>query len=106
MRATGMPNGRYTLGGLEVEVLGNRAALVSNGALAGSVTNLMDCMKIAVGQMNLPLETAVACATMHPAKALGAYDRYGSITPGKAADMVLLTKDLETQLVLKDGEEI
>ncbi len=106
MRATGMPNGRYTLGGLEVEVLGNRASLVKGGALAGSVTNLMDCMKIAVQKMRLPLETAVACATMQPAKALGVYESRGSLTPGKAADLVLLTRDLKTQLVIKDGKEI
>ena len=42
MRATGMPEGQYTLGGLDVNVVGNRATLVSDGALAGSVTNLMD----------------------------------------------------------------
>ena len=41
--ATGMPDGRYTLGGLDVDVVGNRATLVSDGALAGSATNLMDC---------------------------------------------------------------
>lgn len=43
MRATGMPDGTYTLGGLDVSVNGNRATLVDGGALAGSVTNLMDC---------------------------------------------------------------
>ena len=47
MRATGMPDGRYTLGGLDVDVKGNRAVLVSDGALAGSATNLMDCMRTA-----------------------------------------------------------
>ena len=40
MRAAGMPDGRYTLGGLDVDVKGNRATLVSDGALAGSVTTL------------------------------------------------------------------
>ena len=60
MRAAGMPNGSYTLGGLDVNVVGNRATLASDGAIAGSVTNLMDCMKTAVKTMNIPLETAVA----------------------------------------------
>ena len=103
MRATGMPDGQYTLGGLDVAVAGNRATLVSDGALAGSVTNLMDCMRTAVKEMQIPLEIAVACATMNPAKSLGIYDQYGSITPGKKADLVLLDENLELKAVFKDG---
>ena len=106
MRATGMPNGRYLLGGLEVDVTGNRATLASNGALAGSATNLMDCMRTAVRHMGIPLETAVACATANPAKALGVYESRGSITPGKKADLVLLDKELEIKLVVKDGVRV
>lgn len=106
MRATGMPDGRYTLGGLDVNVVGNRATLVSDGALAGSATNLMDCMRIAVKKMGIPLETAVACATMNPAKSLGEYDQYGSITAGKKADVVLLDKELNLKMVIKDGKTI
>ena len=79
MRATGMPDGRYTLGGLDVDVKGNRATLVSDGSLAGSATNLMDCVRTAVKKMEIPLETAIGCATVNPAKSLGVYDKYGSI---------------------------
>lgn len=104
MRATGMPDGRYTLGGLDVDVKGNHATLVSDGALAGSVTNLMDCVRTAVKKMEIPLETAVACATMNPAKSLGVYESRGSITPGKIADLVLLDKDLNLKAVIKDGK--
>lgn len=103
MRATGMPDGRYLLGGLEVDVKGNRATLASNGALAGSATNLMDCMRTAVKKMGLPLETAVASATMNPAKAIGEYENYGSIAPGKMADLVLLDEKLEIKDVFKGG---
>lgn len=106
MRATGMGDGIYTLGGLEVNVSGKHATLVSDGALAGSVTNLFDCMKTAVKKMGIPLETAVACATMNPAKSLGEYDKYGSITVGKKANIVLMDSDLEIQAVLKDGRKI
>ncbi len=103
MRATGMPDGRYTLGGLDVNVSGNRATLASNGALAGSATNLMDCMKTAVQKMGIPLETAVACATMNPAKCLGVYEEYGSIAPGKKGNIVLLDEELKVKAVVKDG---
>ncbi|WP_346662521.1 N-acetylglucosamine-6-phosphate deacetylase [uncultured Merdimonas sp.] len=103
MRATGMPDGRYTLGGLDVDVRGNRATLVSDGALAGSATNLMDCIRTAVKKMGIPLETAVACATIHPAKSLGVEEERGSLAEGKKADIVLLDQELNLVNVWKDG---
>lgn len=103
MRATGMPDGQYTLGGLDVNVVGNRATLVSNGALAGSATNLLDCMRIAVKEMGIPLETAIACATVNPAKSLGEYETYGSIEKGKKGNVVLLDEELNLKAVIKDG---
>lgn len=106
MRATGMPDGQYTLGGLDVKVVGKRATLVSDGTIAGSATNLMDCMRTAVKEMRIPLETAVACATMNPAKSLGIYDQYGSIEAGKHGNIVLLDSELELQCVIKDGVRI
>ena len=104
MRATGMPDGSYTLGGLDVNVVGNRATLASDGTIAGSATNLMDCMKTAVKTMKIPLETAVACATINPAKSLGIDAEYGSICPGKKAHIVLMDQELHVQKVIKDGE--
>ena len=103
MRATGMPDGQYTLGGLDVKVVGKRATLVSDGAIAGSATNLADCMRTVVKEMQIPLETAVACATINPAKSLGIDDQYGSIKAGKKADIVLLKDNLDLQAVVKDG---
>ena len=106
MRAAGMPDGQYTLGGLDVKVRGNHATLVSDGALAGSVTTLPDCMRKAVKQMGIPLETAVACATANPARSLGIYEQYGSITPGKHGNVVLLDEELRLKGVMKDGKKI
>ena len=53
--------------------------------------------------MQIPLETAIACATIHPAKSLGIDDQYGSIKAGKKADIVLLKENLDLQAVIKDG---
>ena len=105
MRAAGMPDGEYTLGGLDVKVRGNRATLVSDGALAGSVTPLPDCVRTVVKEMKIRLETAVACATINPAKSLGIDDEYGSIEQGKKANLVLWDEDLNLKMVIKDGKE-
>ena len=103
MRAVGMEDGQYTLGGQDVAVKGKYATLVSDGTLAGSVTNQMDCMRTAVKEMQIPLESAIACATMNPAKAIGIYDRYGSISTGKIANLVLLDQDLNLRQVIIHG---
>lgn len=104
MMATGMPDGDYALGGLPVHVSGNLATL-KDGTIAGSATNLMDCMRCAVTKMQIPLETAIRCATIHPAKAIGEDTDYGSITPGKYADLVLLEKEtLRIRQVIHHGQ--
>lgn len=106
MMATGMEDGEYSLGGQAVKVVGNKATLVADGAIAGSATNLMDCMKNAVKNMGIPLETAVQCAAVNSAKSIGIYDQYGSITPGKVANIVLLDEDLNIKTVVLKGKVI
>ncbi len=105
MMATGMKDGTYSLGGQVVTVKGNLATL-KNGTLAGSVTNLMDCLRVAVS-MGISLESAVKCATFNPAKSIGIDAAYGSIAPGKVADCLLLDKHtLVLQKVILGGHVI
>lgn len=106
MRATGMADGIYTLGGLDVEVKGHRATLVSDGALAGSVATLTDCVRAAVKEMGIPLEAVIACATENPAKCLNVFDKYGSISVGKNANLVIMDKELDIVTVIKEGLRI
>jgi len=106
MMATGLPDGMYSLGGQEVNVVGKKATLVSDGAIAGSAFNLMDCMINAVRNMDIPLEIAVKAAAVNPAKAIGIYDNYGSITPGKVANIVLLDSDLNLKTIILKGVPI
>lgn len=104
MRATGLKDGQYLLGGQMVNVQGSHA-LLADGTIAGSVTSLLDCMRRAVLEMGIPLESAVKCAAVNPAKCIGIYGSCGSITPGKKADMVLLEKEgLRLYQVILDGE--
>ena len=105
MRATGLEDGEYTLGGQPVTVKGNLATL-HDGTIAGSATNLMACMRFVVKEVGLPLETAVMCASVNPAKEIGIFDEVGSISVGKKADFVLLDKDLNIVSVYIDGKEI
>lgn len=105
MRATGLEDGEYTLGGQPVKVRGNLATL-HDGTIAGSATNLMDCLRFVVREVGIPLETAVMCATANPAREIGIFDEVGSITAGKRADFILLNQNLEIVRVYIDGKEL
>ncbi|SFK44381.1 N-acetylglucosamine-6-phosphate deacetylase [Lachnospiraceae bacterium KH1T2] len=105
MMATGMDDGEYSLGGLSVKVRGNLATL-KDGVIAGSATNLMDCMKKAVS-IGIPLEDVVKCASYNPARSIGMGNSIGSIDVGKKADCVLLSAvDLSIKAVILDGEVV
>ena len=103
MMAAGLPDGTYALGGQEVHVTGKKAEL-ADGTIAGSVTNLMECMKNAVRDMKLPFEMAIKAAAVNPAKEIGIYDRYGSITARKIANIVLLDKEYNVRMVILKGQ--
>lgn len=105
MRATGMLDGEYMLGEHQVFVT-DGVARMKDGTLAGSTRNLMDCLKIAVKEMKIPLETAVRAATLNPAIAAGVEDDYGSISVGKKANAVFVDQDLNVVMVMKDGKII
>ena len=106
MMAIGMEDGDYSLGGLPVKVHGNLATL-ADGTIAGSATNLMDCVRTVVKKMDIPLETAIRCASYNPAKAIGVDDVCGSIEAGKLGDCVILSKDdLATQKVILGGKVV
>ncbi len=106
MMATGMEDGEYSLGGQAVKVRGNLATLVVDGAIAGSATNLFHCMKYAVNQAEISLEDAVKCCTENPAKSIGIFGQYGSIRPGKYADLVILDAELNIKKVMKKGKSL
>ena len=103
MRATGLADGTYDLGGQEVNVRGNVATL-ADGTIAGSVTDLAACVRHAVREMGVPLEDAVRAATLTPAQALGIDAERGSIAPGKIADLVVLDQDLNVKHVILRGK--
>ena len=104
LRCCGMPDGEYELGGQAVFLAGGVAKL-ADGTIAGSATNLYDCMKNAVS-FGIPKEDAIRAATINPAKAIGADALVGSIANGKLADFVVCDEKLERRAVYIGGEKI
>lgn len=99
MMATGMENGTYQLGGQEVTVTDGKATL-ADGTIAGSATNLFDCMRRAMS-FGVPEEDALLAATKNPARSIGVDDQVGVLAPGRYADILLV--DDEYRIVRQIG---
>ena len=104
LRCCGMPDGKYTLGGQDVFLSGGVARL-ADGTLAGSATNLYDCMRKAV-EFGIPKEQAILAATIIPAREIGKDAEIGSIEEGKLADFVVCDEDLQCRAVYIGGVKI
>ena len=107
MMAAGLPDGNYSLGGQEVTVQGPKAVLTHNPeTIAGSVTNLMDCVRTAVLKMGIPLESAVKAASVNPARSIGIDADYGSLGEGKLANILLVDGELRIVHMIHKGIKI
>ena len=107
MMACGLPDGQYSLGGQAVTVKGPRATLTEHpGVIAGSATCLYDCMRRAVLDMGVPLESAVRAASENPARSIGVDSDYGSLAAGRYGNVILADRELNIQKVIQKGRVI
>ena len=107
MMACGLPDGQYSLGGQAVTVKGPRATLTEHpGVIAGSATCLYDCMRRAVLDMGVPLESAVRAASENPARSIGVESDYGSLAAGRYGNVILADRELNIQKVIQKGQVI
>jgi N-acetylglucosamine-6-phosphate deacetylase len=105
MAPTGLPDGTYqTPDGTLTLTKG--LLKDSNGKLAGSALTLERAIKNLLNFTNCQLTDAFRMATYNPAKFLGINKRKGSLYPGKDADIVALTLDLEVVMTMVEGEII
>jgi N-acetylglucosamine-6-phosphate deacetylase len=85
--ATGMPDGRYHLGSLEVEVKDGRCT--ANGRLAGSVLTMDKAVRNLARFAGWSLSHAVAAASRNPAR-VARFANKGVLAAGADADFVVL----------------
>ena len=119
MAAAGMPDGRYRLGSMRVDVAGGVARLAADtesdsgagagagprvaGAIAGSTATMAGVVRHAVAA-GLPVTDVAAAASTTPARVLGLADRTGALRRGLDADLVILDAEFGLRVVMRHGE--
>ena len=102
MRACGLSDGVSELGGQKVYVNGTHATL-ADGTIAGSVLRMNDGLRILRENLGASIPTIVEMATRTPAEELNVYDKLGSLTVGKYADIVIFDEDFRIRRTIVGG---
>jgi N-acetylglucosamine-6-phosphate deacetylase len=80
------------------------ALRLADGTLAGADLTMIDAITFVHRTIGLPLEEVLRMATLYPATAIGVEHERGSIGPGKRADLVHLSDELEVRRTVIGGE--
>lgn len=103
MRAAGLGEGEFELGGQPVYVHQNgKYAVLADGTPAASISNVFDEFKNLLS-FGIDFKTALKACTINPAKAIGMEQEIGSIATGKAADLLFVDQNLEIAEVYVNG---
>lgn len=102
MRAKCLKNGLYELGGQPV-IVGDGKATLEDGTLAGSILKMIDSVKNMLSFTDLNLHDVIKLASVNPAKQARVFNRKGSITVGKDADVVILNNDINIEMTICRG---
>ena len=102
----GLPErSKFALFGRDCIVEDGVCFLADHSALAGSVTRMIDLVRVMVRKVNVPLNEAVAMATENPARAIGLQTK-GRLKIGADADLVVISPQIELVRTFAAGREI
>ena len=102
--AAGLPDGDYIEHNQSIHVVNGQSRL-DDGTINGGTSCLVDGVRNLVS-IGIPLEDACMMASKNPAQTVGIYDKTGSITEGKLADIVVLDKELNLKHVILRGKKL
>ena len=105
MRATGLSDGAFDLGGQAVTVQEGMAR-TQDGALAGSTVMLDEILRRVMHFTGLSIEQALPMASTVPAAAMNLQGRKGVLQPGADADVILLDNEARVQLTMVAGRVV
>ena len=93
MNATGLEDGEYRVGSLDVVLRGGEARLKEGGALAGSVLTLNRAVRNIIRWTGVSVSEAVRMASLTPAAVLGLERELGSLEAGKLANLSIFDRE-------------
>ncbi len=105
VRAGGMPDGEYELGGQPIYLKGIECRL-ADGTIAGSVLRLNAAVKNVLDYTDLPVHEVFKMATLNAATAIHCADRIGSLENGKDADIIIADENINIIRTIKKGRTI
>jgi N-acetylglucosamine-6-phosphate deacetylase len=94
---------RFQLGSVRCKVGPGYCMLEDESALSGSSAQMIHLVRVMHQQAEVPLFNAVRMASLTPATILRIDDRFGSIEPGKTADLVLFDEQFTVRRVWIGG---
>jgi N-acetylglucosamine-6-phosphate deacetylase len=103
MNASGLGDGDFRVGGLEVAVKNGQARLKDSGALAGSVLTLNRAVRNIMEWTGVHVSAAVRMASLTPARVLGLDREIGSLEAGKRANLAVFDKQFNAVEVYVRG---
>jgi len=104
LAATGMPDGKYRLGEMEIEVKQGKAT--SRGTIAGSVLTLDEALRNVMKFADMDFQQALRTASLNPATAAALPGQRGRLAPGAAADFVIFNQQHEVIRTIVGGRGI
>jgi N-acetylglucosamine-6-phosphate deacetylase len=105
VRAGGMPDGEYDLGGQPIFLKGIECRL-ADGTIAGSVLRLNCAVKNVLDHTAIPVYEVFNMASLNPATSIGCQDRIGSLEAGKDADIIIADENINIVRTIKKGRTI
>lgn len=108
IEATTLADGEYRIAELPIYV-NNGIARTASGNLAGSTISLVQGVENLAKFANIPIEDALICATLTPARAIGLENKVGKLAVGNRADFIIGSvsgKHIEIEQVFVGGEEV
>jgi N-acetylglucosamine-6-phosphate deacetylase len=104
-QGTGLGEGIYRYGDREVRISKGESRLVVDGTLAGSCLTLETAVRNLLAYSSLPVNEALACFTVNPARSVGLADR-GVIRPGKRADIAVVDDNWNVRMTIVHGNVV
>ncbi|MDQ2085142.1 N-acetylglucosamine-6-phosphate deacetylase [Herbivorax sp. ANBcel31] len=100
--ATGLESGSYYFAGKEIYVE-NGVSKDKNGVIAGGTITMIDAMKNMVQKWDIPIKDCIKMIVENPSKIAGVFNKKGSLSYGKDADIIIVDKNMNVLLTMAEG---